>query len=143
MHHKNDIDRFLPPQEAWHDKALAEIRRGHKESHYMWFIFPQLRGLGHSYYSDYYGISGLDETKAYLQHPILGPRLLEITTALLQLPGNDPYIIFGSIDTKKLCACMTLFEKAGDNSVFSDVLRKYYTGRRHTKTLKLLGNSLQ
>lgn len=143
MYSKTDIERFLPPQEACYNQALAEIHRGHKDSHYMWFIFPQLRGLGHSYYSDYYGISGLDEAKAYLRHPVLGVRLLEITTALLELPCNDPYAVFGGIDTKKLCASMTLFEEVGDNSLFSDVLQKYFSGKRHAKTLMLLIKCLQ
>ena len=138
MYDKNDLDRFLPPQEIYYGQALTEIRNGRKESHYMWFIFPQLRGLGRSYYSDYYGISGLQEAEDYLLHPILGAHLIEVTTALLQLPDNDPYAIFGGIDTKKLCACMTLFEKAGDNCVFNCVLQKFFSGKRHAKTMALL-----
>lgn len=143
MYEKNDIKRFLPPQEACYSQALTEIHRGRKESHYMWFVFPQMRGLGHSYYSDYYGISGLDAAKQYLRHPILGARLLEIITTLLGLPGDDPYVIFGGIDTKKFCTCMTLFEATGDNHVFSYILLKYFSGQRHAKTLALLRKSFQ
>ena len=95
----------------------------------MWFIFPQLRGLGRSFNSDYYGIADLDEARRYMEDPVLGPRLIEISSALLDLPGNDPRAVFPGIDAVKLHSCMTLFSQVSDSPVFSQVLTKYFQAR--------------
>ena len=134
-----DLKRFLMAQEHDYALALAEIRAGHKRSHWMWYIFPQLRGLGYSYYADYYGIADTEEAQKYLAHPILGTRLREISGALLELPENNPVRVLGKPDDLKLCSCMTLFEYvAEENCVFSKVLEKYYAGKRDAITLRML-----
>lgn len=129
-----DLDRFLSAQEHSYDQALAEIRSGRKCSHWMWYIFPQLKGLGMTDTANYYGIDGLEEAKVYMQHPVLGARLIEISEALLALEETDPEEIFGYPDYLKCCSCMTLFEKVSDNPVFGAVLDKFYSGKRDQKT---------
>jgi uncharacterized protein (DUF1810 family) len=130
------LSRFIDAQSGGvYEEALAEIKAGRKESHWMWFIFPQLEGLGFSGTAHYYGIQGLDEAKEYLADETLGSRLREISTALLSLPTNDPRGIFGSPDYLKLSSSMTLFAMAApDEKVFADVLNKYYGGDRCAKT---------
>ena len=119
--------------------ALGEIRGGRKRSHWMWYIFPQLRGLGFSSTAQFYGIRDLEEARDYMAHPLLGPRLVEISEALLTLPGSDPSAVMGYPDDLKLCSCMTLFELAApEQPVFARVLEKYYAGRRDQRTLALL-----
>ena len=135
----NDPDRFLKIQQLMYPRALAEIKSGRKRTHWMWYIFPQLRGLGRSANAIFYGISGEEEAKAYLSHPILGARLAEICEALLALECSDPYLVMGSPDELKLCSSMTLFEAVSSpDSVFSRVLEKFYGSARDTETLKLL-----
>lgn len=104
-----DLARFIKAQDSDYARALSEIRAGRKRSHWIWYIFPQLTQLGYSYNARYYGISGLAEAQAYMKEPVLRERLLEITGALLQLPGSDPLTVMGSPDDMKLCSCMTLF----------------------------------
>ena len=134
-----DLNRFLTAQERDYAQALAEIRAGRKRSHWIWYIFPQLRGLGYSYNADYYGIVDAEEARQYLAHPVLGARLREITTALLELPESDPLLVMGRPDDLKLCSSMTLFEYAAEqDSVFGKVLDKYYGGRRDAATLRML-----
>ena len=134
-----DLNRFLTAQERDYAQALAEIRAGRKRSHWIWYIFPQLRGLGYSYNSEYYGIADAEEARQYLAHPVLGARLREITTALLELPESDPLLVMGRPDDLKLCSSMTLFEYAAEqDSVFGKVLDKYYGGRRDAATLRML-----
>ena len=134
-----DLNRFLTAQERDYAQALAEIRAGRKRSHWIWYIFPQLRGLGYSYNSEYYGIADAEEARQYLAHPVLGARLREITTALLELPESDPLLVMGRPDDMKLCSSMTLFEYAAEqDSVFGKVLDKYYGGRRDAATLRML-----
>ena len=137
---KKELDKFVSAQARDYDTALAEIRSGYKRSHWMWYIFPQLQGLGFSPTAQYYGIRDLEQAKDYMAHPVLGPRLVEISDALLSLPGSNPSAVMGYPDDLKLCSCMTLFELAApDEPVFGRVLEKYYGGRRDRMTLNLLG----
>jgi uncharacterized protein (DUF1810 family) len=134
-----DLDRFVKAQAYDYDAALREIRSGHKRSHWMWYIFPQLQGLGFSSMAQYYGIRDLEEAKAYMAHPVLGPRLTEVSEALLGLDTRDPSAVMGYPDDLKLRSCMTLFELAApEQPVFGRVLEKYYAGRRDGLTLELL-----
>ena len=134
------LERFKKAQEYDYDNALCEIRSGRKRSHWMWYIFPQLRGLGHSSMADYYGISCLDEARAYLADPMLRPRLLEICEALMELEDKDAAKIFGFPDVLKLRSCMTLFAAVSEkNSVFQRVLDAYYHGEKDEHTLIIMG----
>ena len=133
-----DLQRFLDAQESDYPTALSEIRRGHKSSHWMWYIFPQLKGLGQSPTSEYYGIHGLEEAREYLAHPLLGARLKEISEALLQLDTNDALQVMGSPDHQKLRSSMTLFSRAGDDPVFEKVLQKFFEGKPDPRSLKML-----
>ncbi len=136
----NSLNRFLVAQERVYDIALREIRGGKKRSHWMWFIFPQLRGLGESQRSFVYGIADINEAREYLSHPILGQRLTEITEALLLIEGKSAEDIFGIIDEQKLQSSMTLFAVAkGDGSVFHTVLDRYFDGITDEATLEILG----
>lgn len=134
------LSRFLTAQDSYsqYKTALEEIRNGRKRSHWMWFVFPQLKGLGHSYNADYYGIAGADEARAYWLHPVLRDRLLEITEALLLLDGLSARQIFGEVDAMKLRSSMTLFWTATDEGLFRKVLDKYYEGKMCDSTLEML-----
>ena len=133
------LERFLEEQERHYECALREIKNGKKESHWMWFIFPQLKVLGQSGMAKFYGISDLDEARAYIEHPVLGARLREISSALLSLKENNPRIVMGHPDHLKLCSCMTLFSKATeDNQVFIDVINKFYNGKMDNLTLSYI-----
>lgn len=135
-----DLVRFTSAQEAVYGRALAEILSGDKRSHWMWFIFPQIDGLGFSLTAKHYAIKSPKETRQYLAHPMLGPRLLECAEAILAVEGRSAFEIFGSRDDLKLKSCMTLFESvAGQNSVFGRVLDKYYQGIRDKRTQEILG----
>ena len=134
---ENNLNRFLKAQEYDYEIALKEIQNGRKVSHWMWYIFPQIRGLGESSTSEYYEIKDLDEASEYLNHEILGYRLKEITNELLKLDTNDSISIFGYIDSMKLKSCMTLFDIVSDNDIFSRVLDKYYNGEKDKLTLSL------
>lgn len=130
-----DLARFTSAQEAVYDRALAEIRHGDKRSHWMWFIFPQIDGLGFSLTAKHYAIKSAEEARQYLSHPVLGPRLLACAEAVLAVEGRSALEIFGSPDDMKLKSCMTLFESVGgQDSVFGRVLDKYYQGKRDTRT---------
>lgn len=134
-----NIERFIKAQEYSYAEALKEIQNGHKESHWIWYIFPQLKQLGRSSTAQYYGIENLEEATEYLAHPILGFRLREICEALLSIDRNNPYQVMGGIDALKLRSSMTLFaEIEGYNSVFGKVLNKYYNGERDENTIRLL-----
>ena len=131
------LQRFVAVQEDQYVQALSEIRRGKKTSHWMWFIFPQIRGLGYSEMSIRYSIDNLREAEEYLAHPILGPRLLEISQQLLEIKGKSAHEIFGSPDDMKLLSSMTLFSLViGAPAVFQEVLDKYFQGRLDEKTLQ-------
>ena len=133
------MNRFLTVQENVYEKALAEIVKGKKRTHWMWFIFPQFRGLGQSEMSVFYGIKDVEEAKEYLAHPILGARLIEISTALLAHKDKSPIAIMGDIDAVKLRSSMTLFAMISEeNSVFHQVLQQFYKGKMCTKTLGIL-----
>ncbi|WP_427912568.1 DUF1810 domain-containing protein [Ramlibacter sp. MMS24-I3-19] len=124
-----DLQRFVTAQDTVWADVLAELRAGLKQSHWMWFVFPQLATLGRSSMARRYGLSGVDEARAYLMHPVLGPRLLECCQLLLHLRQHDAVAIFGETDAMKLRSCLTLFaEAAQDNEVFSDALRQYFGG---------------
>ncbi|MBQ9044833.1 MAG: DUF1810 domain-containing protein [Oscillospiraceae bacterium] len=136
-----DLERFLKGQARNYDAALREIRDGCKRSHWMWYVFPQIQGLGYSSTAQYYAIKNLEETKAYLQHPVLRERLLEISGALLTLDTHSASEVFGWPDDMKLRSSMTLFAEAEPEcSVFQQVLDQYFNGRKDDKTLAILAS---
>jgi uncharacterized protein (DUF1810 family) len=136
-----DLQRFVDAQDAGgtYERALAELRAGAKRSHWMWFVFPQIAGLGFSETSRRYAIAGLAEARAYVDHPVLGPRLRECTQALLDLPGADAAVVLGSVDAQKLRSSMTLFARAApEEPRFAAVLDKYFAGRQDPATTSRL-----
>ena len=134
-----DLQRFVTAQEPVWDDVLDELRAGRKQTHWMCFVFPQLAVLGRSSMARHYGLSGLQEAKAYLAHPVLGPRLVECCRLLLQLQGHDAVAIFGSVDAMKLRSCLTLFaEAAPAEAVFREGLAKYYGGNADPLTTAAL-----
>ena len=137
---KPDFTRFIEAQADTYKAALKEIRKGRKETHWMWFVFPQLRGLGQSSMSQTYGLADLEEAKAYLADIILGSRLRLITEELLKLGKQNAAEIFGAIDAMKLKSCMTLFAYAeeSEDSVFRNVLHQYFNGEEDDKTTAIL-----
>ena len=137
-----NLQRFLDAQESDYANALREIKQGYKQSHWIWFIFPQMRGLGRSYMAEYYGISSIEEARAYLDHPTLKARLIEISTALLQHKDKSTaYEILGTIDAIKVRSCMTLFDHLLPNSIFAEVLDAFYNSQRDELTLNLFQKS--
>jgi uncharacterized protein (DUF1810 family) len=135
----HDLQRFLAAQEPVYPTVVAELRAGHKESHWMWFIFPQLAGLGNSAMTQRYAIRDLEEARAYLEHPILGTRLRECAELVLAVQGRTIHEILGAPDDKKLCSCATLFAAETDEgSVFEWLLAKYYDGAEDERTLEFL-----
>ena len=135
----NSLDRFLEAQERMYETALKEIKNGEKESHWMWYIFPQLRGLGRSQMAYVYGINGLEEAKAYLEHPDLSARLIEITEALLEHKDQDIEDILGDIDAMKLRSSMTLFALISEgDSIYHNVLDCFYNGKTDSYTIELI-----
>ena len=122
-----------------YEMALAEVKSGKKLSHWIWYIFPQLKGLGESYNSHYYGIDDIEEAKAYLKHPVLGERLREITSVFLDLTGKNAKDVFGYLDAMKIRSCMTLFNEVSEDDLFRNVLVRYYSGLADEKTLAILG----
>lgn len=139
MEDKYKLTRFLDAQNQVYLNALSEIRKGKKQTHWMWFIFPQLKGLGRSSTADYYGLTDLEEASAYLQHPVLGKHLVQIASALLELQGKTASDIFGSPDDMKLRSSMTLFSQVENvDPVFQKVLDKYFSGNPDELTLKIV-----
>lgn len=139
-----DLQRFVIAQDSGgtYSQALSELRNAAKVSHWMWFVFPQLAGLGQSATSRHFAISGLDEARAYLAHPVLGSRLRSCASILIDLTGRSATQIFGSIDAQKLRSSMTLFAHAEpENPLFPEVLRRYFDGRADSRTLELLGSA--
>jgi uncharacterized protein (DUF1810 family) len=135
-----DLRRFVRAQETDYERALAEIRSGRKRTHWMWYIFPQIDGLAFSATSKHYAIKSLAEARAYLEHPILGPRLLACAEAAVGVEGRSATEILGTPDDLKLRSCATLFACVSPrDSVFDRLLAKYYRGERDGKTLHLLG----
>jgi len=123
------LDRFVTAQQDVYASALAELRSGRKRGHWMWFVFPQIAGLGRSAAAQHYAIADLAEARAYLAHPVLGPRLVESATVLTGLSGSDPVAVFGSVDAMKLRSSMTLFAAAApDEPAFRAVLDQFFAG---------------
>jgi uncharacterized protein (DUF1810 family) len=136
-----DLRRFLTAQAGVYTQALAEIRRGRKVSHWMWYVFPQIDGLGFSQTTKRYSIKSVEEARAYLRHPVLGPRLLECAEAVLQVQGRTAHDIFGSPDDQKLQSCATLFASISPpGSPFHQILDRYFQGEKDERTLELLGD---
>ena len=134
-----DLSRFVRAQQDDYERALSEITNGQKRTHWMWYIFPQLDGLAFSPTAKRYAIKSVEEARAYLEHPILGPRLLNCAEAVVGVEGRSAAEIFGSPDDLKLKSCATLFSfVAPPGSVFDRLLEKYYRGQRDGKTLELL-----
>ena len=140
-HHSNDpsdLNRFIKAQEKVYDRVVTELKNGSKRSHWMWYIFPQLDGLAHSTTSKYYAIKSKEEAIAYLNHPVLGTRLIECTEAVLAVEGKTVSQIFGYPDDLKLKSSMTLFSEVTTDPIFNHVLDKYFQDERDEKTLQLL-----
>ncbi len=134
-----DLNRFVVAQAEDYEAAIAEIRAGRKRSHWMWYVFPQVEGLGHSGVSRMYSIKSVDEARAYLGHPVLGPRLLECAEAVLRVQGRTAREIFGSPDDLKLRSSATLFAAVSpETPVFQRVLDRYYQGAPDDRTLQIL-----
>ncbi|WP_028486481.1 DUF1810 domain-containing protein [Thiomicrorhabdus chilensis] len=134
-----DIERFVKAQQDTYPRALAELQAARKRSHWMWFVFPQIDGLGHSQTTIFYAIKSLEEAKAYLDHPVLGTRLMESVQAVVAIEGTSLLEIFGKPDNKKFCACMTLFaEAAEDKRLFQKAIDKFCDGQLSEKTLEAL-----
>jgi len=139
MHDPFNLTRFVTAQNRIYDEVCSELREGNKRSHWMWFVFPQIKGLGCSPMSQNFAISSIEEARAYLQHPILSPRLLECTQLVNSTTGLTIHQIFGSPDDLKFHSCMTLFAKAApENKVFEEALRKFFGGRQDQSTLDRL-----
>lgn len=137
-----DLDRFVKAQDSEmynYADALNEIKAGHKQGHWIWYVFPQIKGLGHSYRSEFYGIASIEEAKAYLGHPILNKRLRDITQAFLNCNSPSAFNVLGFPDVLKVQSCMTLFDIVSPNDIYNDVLDKYYEGKRCEKTMSRLG----
>ena len=136
-----DLSRFHKAQEHSYETALAEIRSGYKQSHWIWYIFPQIAGLGYSSTARYYALSSLDEARVYMADPVLSGRLKEISEALLGLKSSDPEEIMGWPDNLKLRSSMTLFrEVSPETEVFQKVLDKYFEGKPDTRTLEIISS---
>ncbi len=142
MNINNTLNRFLEAQQNIYPQVVKELRNGKKTSHWMWFIFPQIEGLGHSPTAKYYSIKTIDEAKEYLIHPVLGKRLLECSNIIAGIENKTADEIFGYPDTMKLRSCMTLFNFiAPEQKVFADVLKKYFNGEEDEQTLSILKNA--
>jgi uncharacterized protein (DUF1810 family) len=134
-----NLQRFVEAQRSVYDDALAQLRQGRKTSHWMWFVFPQLAGLGHSAMAQRYALSSIEEARAYADHPILGARLRKCLQALQNLPSDHAAIdIFGNVDALKFCSSLTLFEAAGCGSLFSAAILRWFSGMKDRTTLNLL-----
>ena len=135
-----DLERFVDAQRDLYSDVVAELRAGRKQSHWIWFIFPQMKGLGRSPQASYYGIASLDEAVAYLRHPVLGPRLLQCTQLVNQAAGDSIQEILGWPDDMKFRSSMTLFARAAkDDAIFRTALKKYFGGELDRQTEKMLG----
>lgn len=134
-----DLQRFKDAQDGGiHERAMSELAAGRKRSHWMWFIFPQIEGLGFSPTAAYYSIKSIDEARAYLADPVLGARLREECGILIGLPESDPHAVFGYPDDLKLCSSMTLFDYVSPNDVFGCVIDKYFDGRRDKRSIEII-----
>lgn len=136
------LSRFLEAQEAAYPAALAELENGQKATHWMWFVFPQIFGLGRSSVAVRYAISGLPEARAYLEHPVLGKRLRSCCEILSGLQGCSAEAIFGPVDAMKLRSSLTLFDQASGERIFKELLQQYYDGQPDQATLELIARAL-
>ena len=142
MHIDNKLLRFLEAQQSIYSNVVKELQNGNKTTHWMWFIFPQIDGLGHSATAKYYSIKTIEEAKEFLMHPILGKRLLECTNIIAEIENKTADEIFGYTDTIKLRSCMTLFNFfAPEHKVFAAVLKKYFNSKEDEQTLSILKNA--
>ena len=140
MTDKFNLNRFIHAQENTYESALNEIKRGNKSSHWMWYVFPQYKGLGYSSTSQKYAITCIEEASMYFNHPILGRRLIEITNAFLNIENKSAYEILGETDYLKMKSCMALFSLLQTESVvFSEVINKYYSGSKCQRTISQVG----
>jgi len=138
-----DLSRFISAHKHTYNDALSEIRNGKKKTHWMWFIFPQIAGLGRSFTAQYYEINSPEEAKAFLNDRYLGGNLIEISSALMRLETNDPTRVFGKPDDMKLRSCMTLFASVyEDGSVFHQVIDKYFSGVPDHRTIEILDSGI-
>lgn len=138
-----NLERFIDAHNKFYDVAYSELKNGKKQSHWMWFIFPQIKGLGKSSTSEFYGIQNLCEAKAYINHPILGNNMMKLCESLLSLESNNPTEIFGRPDDMKLKSSMTLFSLAADdNEIFLKVLEKFYNGKLDNRTIRLVEKNM-
>ena len=142
MTQQDDLQRFITAQKRDYETALLEIKQGRKQTHWMWYIFPQMQGLGRSFTSQYYGIKNLKEAKDFLENPYLSKNLYGICEALLLLETNNPTEVFGKPDDTKLCSSMTLVAIASEGpSIFQKVLEKYFSGKYDSRTKRILQNN--
>ena len=142
MQDRFNLERFVREQETQYAQALAELRAGRKQSHWMWYVLPQLKGLGFSAMSEYYGISGRDEAEAYLGHPVLGYRLVECVLVLMDHAETPVATVLGDVDAMKYQSCLTLFEAVTEKgAIFTQALQAHYTGQRDQRTLELLART--
>ena len=132
------LERFVEAQKRDYKTALKEVQSGKKETHWIWYVFPQMLGLGRSCYANLYGIKNKDEAEEYLKHKVLGKRLREVTNALLEQEGKAADEIFGYLDTMKVKSSMTLFDSISPDDIFAQVLDKFYEGKRCKLTLEML-----
>ena len=132
------LERFVTAQAPVYSTVLRELRDAYKRSHWMWYIFPQLRGLGFSSTAQFYGLTSLDEARAYLDHPVLGPRLIECTQRVIDAKAPSLNAIFGSPDDSKFCSSMTLFDLAKPDAVFGKALERWCQGRRDDRTVAMV-----
>ncbi len=140
---KFNLARFIQAQETAYSYALKELQEGHKRSHWIWYIFPQLKSLGRSSNSEFYGISCFEEASAYLKHPILNHRLREVCETILALGTNDAKEVFGGIDSRKLKSSMTLFDIVSPNDIFAQVLEKFFSNKRCERTISLQKSTIK
>lgn len=140
MEYKDGVERFVKAHASMYPIALSEIKNGKKVSHWMWYIFPQLRGLGSSYSSNYYGLKGISEARLYMANPVLRTHMIEIITELLRLPTNDAVQIFGTLDAMKFRSSLTLFNLAFPDGIFAHALDKFFNGQQDQSTIAMLSN---
>lgn len=138
----HDLGRFVKAQEATIARAIAELHASRKTSNWMWFVFPQIQGLGQSHMAIRYAIGSMEEARAYLAHPLLGPRLRRCVELLLDSPSSDADEIMGSVDAMKLRSSMTLFDLAEPGGIYAQALAKFYEGVRDLATVKMIGGAL-
>lgn len=138
MKDRFNLARFVDAQHGCIERVQDELRRGRKETHWMWFVFPQLAGLGNSDMARRYAISGIDEARAYLAHPVLGPRLRDLTGIVDTLVGSDAVAVFGGIDAMKFHSCMTLFDAVAPDDIFQAALAKFFAGQADAGTRAIL-----